>query len=248
MKRKILLSIFAIICIAYVSNAQSFIASFGVEHNWGVPHRVSHYINNNYYDYNWVHAKRVINHGSYNFDVVLQRGDIFLEISLDPFGNVYRTTRRDYYPLYEHICDSYCGYHTNYYQANYYTCNSHSHSGHNHVNYYNRPKGYAYGYYKNQKHHHNKNYAKSNHYNGHKNDRKSHYENRYPTRRGEYHKERTDKGRHGKGSKSGSGYQGRSNGSDKGGRYEGGSRRNSNSNGRSSRTSSSYTRTRVASR
>ncbi|MDH5367017.1 MAG: hypothetical protein OEW67_08530 [Cyclobacteriaceae bacterium] len=247
MKRKILLSIFAIVVIASSSNAQTFIASFGIEQSWGVPHRVSHYIDNHYYGYNWVHAKRVAHHGSYNFEVVLQRGDVFIEVSLDPFGNVYRTVRRDYYPLYEHVCGSYCGYHTNYYQANYYTCNSHSHSGHNHVNYYHQPKGYAYGYYKNQKHHHGNHYSKSNHYSNHKEDRKSNYNDRYPTRRGEYHKERYDDHGHRDSDKSGSKYHGKSNKSNSGGRYEGGSRKNNNSNGRSNRTSTS-SRTRIASR
>lgn len=168
------------------ANAQTFVASFGVQHHWRVPMVVSHYIDDYYYNYNWVHTRQIAHHGSIDYEIVLQRGGVFVELTIDTFGRVFRTVRRDYYPLNEHICGSYCGYHTNYYNAYYTACHSHSHHGHNHVKYYNRPNGYAYGHYKNHGHKQYNTYS-----NGHKkeyrDDRKS-PSNRYPTRRGEYHK------------------------------------------------------------
>lgn len=145
------------------ANAQIFIASFGVQHNWGVPHRVSHYINDNYYDYNWVHARRLELHGNVTFEVVLQRGNIFLEVTLDPFGHVYKTVRRDYSPLYAHECGNHCGYHSNYYNAYYSTFNHYSNYG-SHVNHYRKPKRYTYARYNNNGNRYNGN----NHNHGNK--------------------------------------------------------------------------------
>ena len=152
------------------ANAQTFIASFGVQHNWAVPHRVSHYINDHYYEYNWVHTRKVEYHGRVNFEIILQRGNIFIEVTLDPFGNVYKTVRRDYSPLYSHECGSYCGYHSNYYNAYYLTLNRHSHY-YCRVNHTHKPNKYAYGRYNT-----NGNNRHGNHFNkGHKNEyRKEH--------------------------------------------------------------------------
>lgn len=227
MKKKILLSLFAIMVIASASQAQTFIASFGTGLSWGVPHRVSHFVEHNYSNYNCVHAKRVAFHGGYNFEVVLQRGDIYIELNLDPFGNVIRSVRRDYYPLYDHICGGQCGYHANYYQAFYSSCNSHSHHGHNHINYYYNNgyahrqynnNGNAYGHYKNKHNYYTEEESRSDN----KDVRRVSYENSYPTRRGELHNERdNDRGRKESG-------------------YSRGSSNQSNGNSKNSRSATQY--------
>jgi len=158
-----LAALFLLILLVPKANAQTFIASFGVQHDWGVPHRVSHYINNNYYEYNWVHARRVLHHGNVEFEVILQRRNIYLQVTLDRFGHVYKTVRRDYYPLYDHVCGDYCGFHSNYYYA--YYPRYHQHSHYNNVSHHRRPSGNAYGSYKNNGNGHN-----GSHNKGHKNE------------------------------------------------------------------------------
>lgn len=152
MKRKILRSVLGAILIIGLSNqkadAQSFVASFGVQQTWGVPISVVHYVDDYYYGYEWVHTRQIVRHGVIDFQVILQRGPVFIEITLDRFGRVYRTVRRDYYPLVNHVCGPSCGYHVKYYRTHYAACSGHSHHGHNHVVYYKRPRGNAYGYYK----------------------------------------------------------------------------------------------------
>ena len=185
MRKKILLgqlaALFLLILLVPKANAQTFIASFGVQQDWGVPHRVSHYINNNYYAYNWVHARRVVHHGNVEFEVILQRRNIYLQVTLDRFGHVYKTVRRDYYPLYDHECGNYCGFHSNYYYAYYPRYNQHVHC--NNVNHHHKPRGYAYGRYKNNGNSYNGNHTNNGHKNGHGKWDKSHGNN--PARGGE---------------------------------------------------------------
>lgn len=167
MKRKILLSVLGAVVIVGLSNqqvnAQTFIASFGVEQSWGVPVGVANYIDDYYYGYEWVHTRRVVRHGMVDFEVIMQRGPVFVVITMDRYGRVYRTVNRDYYPLNEHVCGAYCGYHNNYYRNHYVVCTGHTHYGHNHVNYYSRPRGNAYGYYKNHNYYLNRKYGYNNH-------------------------------------------------------------------------------------
>ena len=191
MKKIILLS-FAVIVIATGSKAQTFVASFGVEHYWNVPHGVVSYVDNRYYDYDWVHTRRTVRYGGVvEFDLILQRGDVFVEISIDNFGRIIRTTHRNYYPLNSHVCDSYCGYHANYYNTYYASCHSHSHQGHNHVTYYRQPQGYAYGHYRSHENHgkvyqHHNNRYQEDRRNDYRDSRKV-YADDYPNRRGTYY-------------------------------------------------------------
>lgn len=191
MKKKILLglkgAIFLILLLVSTASAQTFIASFGVQQEWGVPLRVSHYIEDHFYGYNWVHARKVVHHGSINFEVILQRGNVYLEVTFNPFGHIHRTVRRDYYPLYGHVCSNHCGYHSNYYNAYYVSINRHRH--HSYVKYYHRPKGHTYGHYNSiGSSHYTKGY-KNKHPKGHKSY------NGYSSRKGESHYENKSNGR-----------------------------------------------------
>ena len=171
MKKKILQllmgAIFLMLLLVSTANAQTFIASFGVQQNWGVPYRVSHYIDNNYYDYKWVHAREVVHHGNVEFEVILQRRNVYLQVTLDRFGHVYKTVRRDYYPLYNHECSDYCGFHSNYYVAYRSSFNNHDHDRYD--SHYYKPRGNAYGHYKNHGNGYNKhgNKGHGNGYNAH---------------------------------------------------------------------------------
>lgn len=193
MKKKILLLAIGAFLLSIKSEAQHFVASFGAQVEWGVPNRVEYTIGHDYYGYNWVHATRTVRNGYTYFDVLLQRGDVFVEVNVGHNGRIMGRTYFDYYPLNGHVCNGYCGYHANYYASHRVACNSHHHHGHNHVVYksaytqvYHAPKGHAHGYHK-------------KHYN-HKN-RVVYTRNTEPVRRGRYYNDarnRQDRD-HGKG-------------------------------------------------
>ncbi len=158
--KKILILIGLVAGVSLGVNAQHFTTSYGFELGWGIPNRVQNIISHDYYGYDMVHASRVSRIGIDYFDVVLQRGDIFIQVTVRNDGFVSRRTVFQDYPLYSHVCGVNCGYHNNYYIANRNMCGSHNHYGHNHVVYVNNKhynghahqvKGNAYGHYKNGK-------------------------------------------------------------------------------------------------
>ncbi|MEQ9167838.1 MAG: hypothetical protein RLO12_16375 [Fulvivirga sp.] len=161
--KKILLLIGLVAGISVGVNAQHFTTSFGFELGWGIPNRVQTIISHDYYGYDMVHAARVARVGVDYFDVVLQRGDVFIQVTVRNDGFISRRTVYQDYPLYNHVCSHSCGYHNNYYTTYRNVCTSHHHHGHNHVtyvknkHYYNGPghhgKGYAYGHNKTGKNH-----------------------------------------------------------------------------------------------
>ncbi|WP_040495179.1 hypothetical protein [Fulvivirga imtechensis] len=128
--------------VSLQGKAQHFIASFGVEHSWDIPTHISNVVYDHYYGYEWVHASRAYHSGGLFFDVVLQRGDMFVELTIRKDGYITRNFVRDYYPLHDHVCSSHCGYHATYYRTHYKSCHSSHHHGHNHVAYVYRPYGY----------------------------------------------------------------------------------------------------------
>lgn len=183
MKKIILLfAIGAFFLSAKSAEAQQFVASFGSYHNWDIPSTVYHTVYHDYRNFDIVHARRVPRAGQLYFDVILQRGDVFIEVHIGASGHVFNRVYYDYYPLNQHVCSAYCGYHANYYTVNRVVCNSHHHHGHNHVLYRNQvPRGNAYGYYKNGKGHHKHHSVNNNVY--------------YPDRRDRYHDTRVVRGR-----------------------------------------------------
>ncbi|MEQ8469923.1 MAG: hypothetical protein RIC35_01990 [Marinoscillum sp.] len=152
MRNAVLLSIFSVMLLATKSEAQRFITSFGVTHSWGMPYEVVHAIEHDYWGYDVVHTSRIVQRGKVFFDVVLQRGDVFVSVNLGSNGRIYRRAVTYDYPFHNHVCSDFCGYRDVYYSTHTGVCNSHHHHGHNHV-VYSRPvnyygSGYAYGHYK----------------------------------------------------------------------------------------------------
>ena len=133
--KRITLLVALIGAVSFKGNTQHFIASFGIESSWDIPVHVSHVVYDDYYGYEWVHATRVVRRGSLFFEVVLQRGNVFVELHIGPHGHVYRTRHWDHYPFHDHVCSHTCGYHPTYYRTYYNACHSHHHRGHNHVVY-----------------------------------------------------------------------------------------------------------------
>ena len=156
MKRAILLSIVLVFLFLPKSDAQqwSFVTSFGATQSWAMPVQVVHAIEHDYWGYDIVHTRRIVQRGKLFFDVVLQRGDVFVNVSIGRYGRIYNQVVTYDYPFSNHICNSFCGYHSTFYRRNVVVCNSHHHHGHNHVTYVRRNynhhpgNGHAYGHYK----------------------------------------------------------------------------------------------------
>ena len=151
--KKLLLSLVLVALLSVEGKSQTFITSFGVQLGWNIPTRVETVIYHDYINYNVVHATRVVRYGITYFDLVLQQGDIFVEVSVRNDGFIYRRNVVYEYPFYNHVCGSSCGYHSVYYSAFYNDCSGHSHHGHNHVIYNRRGRDryVGYGYYGNRR-------------------------------------------------------------------------------------------------
>lgn len=149
MKKLLIISALLFIASVTQSKGQHFVASFGVQHQWGVPSYVTQVVYNRYNNYDWVHANRV-NHGGgyFSFNVLLQRGNRFIEVNVNDNGYARIINRYNSYPLMGHVCGDFCGFHEYYYNAYYNICHSHNHWGHNHVVYRPRPVTYVYGHYR----------------------------------------------------------------------------------------------------
>ena len=181
--KKILLTLAIAVSFTSLVNAQNFVTSFGVQLGWNLPTRVNTVVYHDYYGYDVVHATRVSRFGVGYFDLILQRGDIFVEVSVRNDGWVDRRVVRYDYPLASHVCGSVCGYHSTYYTTYYNNCSGHSHHGHNHVVYVNNRKphhvhgnnhpgkGHAYGHNKDHKNKHNEYDSRSSNDNYSRRDR-----------------------------------------------------------------------------
>ncbi len=149
MKKFVAISAVLFFAIISQSKGQHFVASYGVEQHWDVPAYVTHVVYDRYHNYDWVHASRVrMGGGYYGFNVMLQRGQRFIEVNIDHHGYARVINRYNYYPFAGHICGDFCGYHEYYYNSYYRICHSHNHFGHNHVFYNPRPVTYVYGHYR----------------------------------------------------------------------------------------------------
>lgn len=135
MKRSILLTVAGLMLLGIESNAQRLVTSFGVELQWGMPSEVYYTLEQDYWGYDLVHTTRFVDRRATFFNVVLQRGNMFVTLTLDPFGRVHQRVVAYNYPFSNHICNDFCGYHNAYYTRNVVYCNAHSHYGHNHVAY-----------------------------------------------------------------------------------------------------------------
>ena len=119
MKKTILLLILIPLFLHQESKAQHFIASFGVQHSWNVPMAITGQIYDHFYDYNWVHADRVWTPRGDDFLIILQRNDLFAEVEIGWNGIIRHVEYFDYYPLDQHVCDDFCGFHQPFYNTFY---------------------------------------------------------------------------------------------------------------------------------
>ncbi len=141
-KLKIILLVAALGLMSWTtSNAQAqFFVNIQGHTNWYLPSPVVQVFHNNYYGYEVAHARQYYVKGALFFDVVLHRGDVFVEINVNPHGHIVNSVYYNYYPLHDHVCDSYCGYQPVFYRQ-YYPV--YIHPGHRH-NVYEHNKKYHY--------------------------------------------------------------------------------------------------------
>ena len=121
-----------IILLSSNSNAQYFYTSYGYAQNWRLSELINYSIYDNYYGYDIAHVQRYTTPFGYtNFNVLLHRNGLFVEIRFDRHGHIYRTIGHNYYPLMSHRCTNHCGYHHTYYKT-YYPTYHHKHYVHKH--------------------------------------------------------------------------------------------------------------------
>ncbi len=214
MKKSVYITLIIVLASAAGAMAQhvSFIASFGAPRPWDVPPAVSHVVYHDYYQYDFVHASRIAHHGHWNYNIILQRGNSFVELNLNRHGHVRSMRTFNHYPLAGHVCGGHCGYHSYYYNSFHVSCNSPYHYGHNHINYMPRPVNYVWGHYQNYPSYNKVVYHKTvvnkspKYYKGHKKKAYRHVENsrdqryvrrdEYPSRRQGTIRELEDSRRH----------------------------------------------------
>ena len=121
-----------IILLSSNSNAQYFYTSYGYAQDWRLPEMIDYTIYDNYYGYDIAHVQRYNTLFGYtNYNVLLHRNGLFIEVRFDRHGHIYRTIGHNYYPLMSHRCTNHCGYHHTYYQT-YYPTYHHKHYVHKH--------------------------------------------------------------------------------------------------------------------
>ncbi|MGB3468027.1 MAG: hypothetical protein WBA74_22265 [Cyclobacteriaceae bacterium] len=120
MKKTILLLIIIPLAFFQQSKAQHFVTSFGVQQSWGVPRIITDQIYDHYFDFNWVHANRVLTPYGIDYHVILQRNNLFVEVELGWDGFIRNVEYFDYYPLDHHVCDDFCGFHRPFYTTYHY--------------------------------------------------------------------------------------------------------------------------------
>lgn len=125
MKKFLLLATLAIVS-GTTLKAQYFVASYGYVHGWDIPQAVSYAIEDNYWGYEMIHAERINHHGRLSFNVMLQRGNRFVEVTVNRKGRIIETVKWNHFPLQSHVCGDYCGFHSNYYLT-YYRPDHHGH-------------------------------------------------------------------------------------------------------------------------
>ena len=109
-----------IVMLSSTAKAQYFFTSSGYTQDWYLPQYIDYTIHDHYYGYQVAHARRIAHHGYYNYNVLLVRNGMYVEVRFDRFGNAYKTIRYAHYPLASHVCTPYCGYHPTYYRTYYY--------------------------------------------------------------------------------------------------------------------------------
>ena len=149
MKKLILIALLAGLSASAVQ-AQYFVASYGYVHNWDMPYAVSETLEDEFWGYDLIHAQRIEHHGNLFFMVMLQRGSRFTEVKMNRRGRILEKVRWNYFPYNDHVCDAFCGFHSNYYLT-YYRPDYFGHQHYNGCGHY-VPKKQVVYYHKHKQH------------------------------------------------------------------------------------------------
>lgn len=118
MKKYLLVSLFVLMSGLTVKG-QFLVASYGNVHSWDIPDPVAYTVSEEFWNYNLIHAERFTYNGHVRFTLTLQNGSVFKEVSFNRRGRILEVSRFNYYPLNGHLCDEFCGFHSNYYYTYY---------------------------------------------------------------------------------------------------------------------------------
>ena len=97
-KSMFFIAVFMLFAAAAKSQHVSYVAWSGAYQHWNVPIEVSEMVYYRYHNYDWVNTQRVVRNGHVRFKVLLQRGPLFTEVTMNRFGRVRRVRHFDYYP------------------------------------------------------------------------------------------------------------------------------------------------------
>ncbi len=201
MKKMRIAGLMAGLIILFTANAraQYYYTTYGYAQEWQLPSHVEHIIYNDYYGYEVAHVERHRHYEYTNFDVLLYRNGLYLEVRFDRFGTVYKTVSYNNFPLRAHECTGHCGYHRVFYNQTFYPqYGAYYHHGHNTTVYVTNTDPY----YHYNTGHVNNNYTTvyvqpqgNKHYNnGNANNNNGHNNNQYNNGNNNYNQPRTNEG------------------------------------------------------
>jgi hypothetical protein len=122
MKKHILLPFVLGLGLLFFANSaksQNFqiVASFGTTQNWAVPNAVLYEIDYYYPYHQIVHINRERRGRNLFFNVLLENRGQFVEVFFGRQAMILDVNYFYNYPLAQHICNSHCGYHGNFYRT-----------------------------------------------------------------------------------------------------------------------------------
>jgi len=131
----IILSVSLVVLLATTeafSHPNHYYSVYGDRLAWDVPQSVIYQVNRTFFGYDIVHVRQVPYRGFVDFEFILEDRGRFLSVSVDHYGRILHTARIMSAPFAHHICDVYCGFHSNHYSRYYRPRPSMGHSPHKH--------------------------------------------------------------------------------------------------------------------
>lgn len=97
-------------------NSGSGGSALPLHHSFELPSAVVVSLSNHFGHFDLIHTKRTHRRNRLQFDMVIQHGSNYIEVSVGDNGRYYGETYYDYYPLGNHYCDEYCSFQYQHYE------------------------------------------------------------------------------------------------------------------------------------
>ena len=102
-------------------------------HRHELPKRVIVRLSDRYHHFDLIHTRRIRHRGHLSFELILQHGNRFLEVSISERGRIYGEVSYRRFPLIDHYCDDLCSFQYGHYDDHgfasydpYYGCEVHN--------------------------------------------------------------------------------------------------------------------------